>query len=311
MRHASNDSKDIFAVISLWAESDEKELRPFLAQGMGIVYDLAGFHVTYEKIKIAEKKGFLKTAGSTSFSSCPKCQSHVLQVQLVCPDCKFQSIVKSDLLIHYDCQYSGPVEEFRSSLRDGYFCRKCNKELKRVGIDYGNPGIGFKCSNCEKVFQFPVVLSYCDEGHSSKIDELDLRSYPNFVIGDNAPGLAKVLADSRALHGILQKSNIHSELTVQLAGASGTNHLIPLLVTTPAGDKVAVEFTPEEPDIEQIILQLLLKSADLEKTRMVIISRSTDLVAQITQLVNPQKVRAVHIADMARISDNQVKKIVE
>lgn len=308
---SGDSSNDIFTILSVWAEGNGGQLRPYLRQELGIVYDLAGFNVTYEKLRAAEKKGMLKVDGNTSFSSCPKCQSHVLQVQLVCPDCKFQSVTKSELLTHYECQYSGPVEEFRSSVRDGYFCPKCKKELKRVGIDYGNPGIGFDCSNCEKVFQFPLVLSYCEEGHASKIDELDLKSYPNYVVGGNAKGLSKVLADSRALQAILKKINIHSEVTVQLAGASGTKHLVPLLVTTAGGEKVAVEFIPDEPDIEQVILQLLLKSADLEKTRMAIISKSPDLVRQITQIVNPQKVRVLQVVDISSIPDQLVRKIVE
>lgn len=304
-------ASDIFTILSLWAEENEEELLPSLRQELGIVYDLAGFSVTYEKLKVAEKKGLLKANGSTSFSSCPKCQSHILQVQLACPDCKFQSIVKSDLLTHYDCQYSGPVSEFQSSVREGYYCRKCKKELKRVGIDYGNPGIGFKCTNCEKVFQFPLVLSYCDGGHASKVDEIDLRSYPNYVVGDDARSLSRVLADSRELQDILKKIGIQSEVTVQLDGASGTSHLVPLLVTAAGGEKIAVEFIPDEPDIEQVILQLLLKSADLEKIRMVIISRSAELVGQITQIVNPQKVRVLQVAEISSMPDHIVRKIVE
>lgn len=312
MRPDSGDSSnDVFTILSLWAEGDRGELRPSLRQEMGIVYDLAGYNVTHEKLKAAEKKGLLKADGSTSFSCCPKCQSHFLQVQLACPDCKFQSIAKSDLLTHYECQYSGPVAEFRSNARAGFVCPKCNKELKRVGIDYGNPGIGFECSNCDKVFQFPLVLSYCDAGHASKIDELDLKSYPNYVAGDNARGLAKVLADSRALQDILKKINVHSEVTVQLVGASGMSHLVPLLVTAASGEKVAVEFIPDEPDIEQVILQLLLKSADLEMTRMVIIAKSADLVRQVTQIVNPQKVRALEVADIGSMPEQLARKIVE
>lgn len=311
IQNNGGNSSDIFTVLSLWAEKSEGELRPLLKQELGgIFYDLEGFNVTYEKLRVAENKGLLKASGSTSFSSCPKCQSHILQVQLVCPDCKFQSIIKSDLLIHYECQNSGPIAEFQSNGHDGYFCRKCRKELKRVGIDYGNPGIGFKCSSCEKVFQFPLVLSHCDTGHVSKIDELDLKSYPNYVAGENARDLSKVLVDSRALHDILKRMNIRSEIMVQLKGASGTNHLVPLLLTVDGGRQVAVEFITDESDIEQIILQFLLKSADLEKTRMIIISKSPEVAGQITQIVNPQKIKVLEAAEINSLSEQIVREAV-
>jgi hypothetical protein len=304
-------SADLFTIISLWAENNPGELRPRIDQVAGdVCYTIEGYDYAHGELKEAERKGLLRINTKVSFSSCPKCQSHFLQAQMVCPDCKFQALEKSDLLIHYECQHSGPIAEFRSPERDSFFCPKCSKDLKRVGIDYGNPGIGFKCSNCDKVFQFPLVLNHCNAGHICKIDELDLRSYPVYVVGDNALGLSMVLVDSRTIQSALQNAGIECEIMVHVRGSSGTNHLLPMLAVKVNGEKVAIEFIPENLNMEQTILQLLLKSADLENTIIVLISKSTAATSQIRQIANPNKVKVIDAKGIDEISDSIIREIV-
>lgn len=304
---------EITALLSLLSENpDNPELRPALRPELGgVVYDLgSGFNIPYEKLKPTEKKGILKRVGFTSFPACPKCKSLNLQTRLGCPDCKSQAIFKSDLLVHYECQNTGPVEEFQSSVHNGYYCQKCRKELKRVGIDYGNPGIGFKCSACEKVFQFPLVMSHCGDNHASKIDELDLSSYPNYIIGENAKGLSILLSETQTLKKALEKENIRSQILVQLRGASGANHVIPLLLIAPSGEQVAIEFITDESQIEQAILQLLLKSADLPKTRMIIVCKSSSPIDHITKVVNPLKVKVLLSAEISLLSRQIIQEVI-
>lgn len=319
---ADNDS-GVLAILSLLSESSNegKELRPILDSGYGgIVYDLgSGFEVAYEKLRQSEKKGLLDSSGFLAFSACPKCDSLNLQTQLFCPDCSSQDLIKSDLLIHYDCQSTGPIEEFQSKIVNGYYCHKCRKELKRVGIDYGNPGIGFKCSSCEKVFQFPRVLSRCDSGHTSKIDELNLKSYPKYTLGSNAKGLSPLLVESRNLKNALDKKNIQSKILTTIKGVSGASHVVPLLLTMPSPpegeinekEKVAIEFINDESNFEKSVLQLLLKSADLEKIRMIIIYKgSSTSIDQIKAIVNPKKVKVLLATDESGKMPEQIIKEV-
>lgn len=315
-----NDS-EVMAILSLLSENadGDKELRPVLKRGYGgIVYDLGNrFEVAYEKLRQSEKKGLLTTSGHLAFSSCPKCEDLDLQTQLFCPECSSQALVKSDLLIHYDCQSTGPVEEFQSNIRNGYYCQKCRKELKRVGIDYGNPGIGFKCSSCEKVFQFPLVLGQCSSGHNSKIDELLLKSFPKYTLGSNAKGLSPLLIESRTLKAELEKKNVQAKMLATLKGASGASHVVPLLLTLPPSvtpemdDKVAIEFIADESNFEKSVLQLLLKSADLDKIRMIIVYRgSSGSIEHIRSIVNPKKVKVLLAAgDSGQLPELIVKEV--
>jgi hypothetical protein len=52
------------------------------------------------------------------------------------------------------------------------------QELRRVGIDYGRPGLGFKCFSCHRVFQYPAIILSCEGGHDFKVDEVELKTYP-------------------------------------------------------------------------------------------------------------------------------------
>jgi hypothetical protein len=295
-----NDSS-VLAVLSLLSDEANKgrELRPTQKTGFGgVVYDLgSGIEISYDKLKLSEKKGLLTVSGYLAFSTCSKCEDLNLQTQLFCPECSSQDLLKSDLLIHYECQTTGPVEEFQSSVRNGYYCKRCRKELKRVGIDYGNPGIGFKCRECEKVFQFPLVLSRCSAGHTSKIDEINLKSFPKYVIGGNAEGLSTLLIESQTLKAHLEKRDIKSKMLASLMGSSGTYHVVPLLLTlpgSPEGENIAIEFVNDSANIEKSMLQLLMKSADLEKLRMIIVHRGeADAIEQIRSVVNPKKVRVL------------------
>jgi len=306
---ASEISGDISTILSLLSKDDfDKELRPMLKPELGgIIYSLGEhFEVTYEKLRLSEKKGLLKSTGSMSFSACSKCESVNLRAQLVCPECKSQTVFKSDLLIHYDCQTTAPIEEFHSAMRDGYYCRRCRKDLKRVGIDYGNPGIGFKCSSCEKVFQFPLVLSYCEVGHTSKIDEMDLKSYPIYTLGENAKSLSTLLLETKGLRIGLEEKNIHSQVLCQLRGSSGSLHVIPLLLTLPSGEQVALDFIHGESveEIEEAILQLLLKNADLGKMKMLIIVDMAESIERIMPMINPEKVRILAVPEGVSITNS-------
>lgn len=315
-------SSDISTILSLLSESQfQKELRPTLKPELGgIIYTLGeNFEVTYDKLRLSEKKGLLKSTGSVSFSACPKCESVNLRAQLVCPECKSQTIFKSDLLIHYDCQTTAPIEEFHSALRDGYYCKRCRKDLKRVGIDYGNPGIGFKCSSCDKVFQFPLVLSYCEAGHISKIDEMDLKSYPIYVLGENAKSLSTLLLETKSLRNVLEEKHIRSQVLCQLRGSSGSIHVVPLLLTSPSGEQFALDFIHGESqdDVEEAILQLILKNADLGKMKMLIIVNSAGSIERITPMINPEKVKILAVpadvsiaASLDLLSEQLVKELL-
>jgi hypothetical protein len=313
--HVPNDMSIVLSLLSEESLDENNEFRPLLKPEFGgIVYSFGSVTVPYEKLRVSEKKGLLKSRGFTSFSICPECESLNLRTELACPDCKSRGIVKSDLMIHYECQNTGPIEEFQSNIRNGYFCQKCRKELKRVGIDYGNPGIGFKCSNCEKVFQFPLVLSQCDANHVSKIDELELKGFPNYVVSKTAKGLSTLLIDTHVLQDLLGKNSIKSQILCQLRGASGANHVVPMLLTAPDRQEIAIEFIHGESqsELEQAMFQLLLKSADLTQIKkMLVILEGDGSIDKFAGVANPLKIKIIASKDPRILYEQILKEAVQ
>jgi hypothetical protein len=153
-------------------------------------------------------------------------------------------------------------------------------------------------------------MSRCSSGHASKIDEMNLKSFPKYTMGQNAKGLSTLLIESRKLREELEARHIHSQVLGTVTGASGASHVVPILMkfTGHSGanpgtfapdhtgnENIAIEFIEDGgAEFEKALLQLLMKSADLENTRMVIVHRgSPNSVQQIKSIVNPKKVKVL------------------
>ena len=95
----------------------------------------------------------------------------------------------------------------------------------------------------------------------------------------------------------------------QLRGASGTIHVIPLLLTAPGGEQVAIDFVEgdSQASVDQAILQLLLKNADLGKMKMLILIRGSAIsVENIMPMINPQRLKVVVVPTIAADNDGNI-----
>jgi hypothetical protein len=125
-------------------------------------------------------------------------------------------------------------------------------------------------------------------------------------LGDNAKNLSTLLIETKALQKMLEKKNIHSQVLPQLRGSSGTIHVVPLLLTAPSGEQIAVDFIQgdSQASVDQAILQLLLKNADLGRMKMLIIIRGSAIsVENIMPMINPQKLKVLIVPTDAAGND--------
>lgn len=290
------------AFLASYAKKSRESIQPQFRHGTGVVYEIEGVGLSFDRIKSYEQEKFLAVAGTKSYPACPRCSSLLLAIRLNCPDCKKSSLARSEIMIHYECEYSGPVEEFVSQ-RGGseYVCPKCSKEMKRVGIEYGKPGIGFKCQDCGRVFQYPLVNIACSDGHESRVDEIDLKPFPVYRVNDEIQSFAEVADRFVAVQKALAADHgIEAEVLGRVRGASGVTHIIPLVART-ARSKLVVDFMTDESGVEAKILQKILRGADLGQYVMVLFVPGS-LVGRLAPVVNPDKIRLVPLAD---ISDAQ------
>lgn len=90
---------------------------------------------------------------------CPECDDSRLNFREVCPNCKSLNILQQEMVTHFACAFSAPLQHFR---RGGdLICPKCNQVLRHIGVDYEKPSKLFTCFDCETVFSNPQVETQC------------------------------------------------------------------------------------------------------------------------------------------------------
>jgi len=155
-----------------------QEIRPHRVRGIGIVYT-GELTMREDRILSLVRRGFFRIKGHIAFPICPICGDVDLSLNVYCPNCNSQDLLKVDIVVHYECHYSDDISAFRRP--EGLTCPMCEKPLKVVGVDYGRPGISYKCNNCLNTFQLPLIESTCSKGHVLKLDELALHRSPVVV----------------------------------------------------------------------------------------------------------------------------------
>nr|WP_294808638.1 hypothetical protein [uncultured Nitrososphaera sp.] len=308
----SIDLKDdsTLAFLASYAKKHREDIPPQFRHGIGIIYEIENADLSFERIRNYEQEKLLSVAGSKSYSACPRCKSLLLSLRLSCPDCKKLSLTRSEIMIHYSCEYSGPVEEFVSQKDNEYVCPKCSKQMKRVGIEYGKPGIGFKCQDCGRVFQYPLVNIVCHNGHELKVDEIDLQHFPIYRINDEIRNFAEVTEYFASIQQALTGRGLEAQVLCKIKGGSGVTHIIPLVVRTGKAP-VIVDFILDESGFDAKILQKILRGADLSKYVMLLFVPE-GLVGRLAPIVNPEKIKLVPLSgnkkkDPAAVAEEVVK----
>jgi len=153
-----------------------QEIRPHYERNIGIVYNIGELTIREDKLLSLIKRGFFRVKGYISFPICPVCGDVDLSLNVYCPNCNSQDLLKVDIVIHYECHYADDISAFRRP--EGLVCPVCERSLKVVGVDYGRPGISYRCNNCLSVFQLPLIEFSCSNGHLLRLDELAVHRAP-------------------------------------------------------------------------------------------------------------------------------------
>ena len=278
------------------------ELRPRLKHGAGITYDFFGIDVPEEKLRYYLERGFLEVAGEVAFPACPVCGEVRLNLKIRCPNCRSSNIEKRDLMIHYDCGYLGPVESFETGEPGVYRCPKCGKTLKKVGIDYGRPGFGFVCRDCNAVFQVPLIEVECPNGHKSSIQSLEIKKYPVYRVSEEVRKFAEIHDAVNRLSELLMERGVRSEPFASVKGISGEKHRVPLYVEL--DPPVIVEIlTPSIID-DRSLIGVAIRALDIpEAITLLVLPR--EIETDLEKIFNPEKVRVMKV-DNLKESINEI-----
>jgi hypothetical protein len=87
--------------------------------------------------------------------TCPHCGHFAINFREVCPSCRSVHLNVVDTIHHYRCGHVAPEADFHQ--REELVCRKCNRRLRHVGVDYDRPNQVFVCADCETQSPEPEV----------------------------------------------------------------------------------------------------------------------------------------------------------
>jgi hypothetical protein len=156
------------------------------------VEEILEFHEgeTIRNLEAYVKQGYLKKKFYDKMLYCPKCGSHKLRPSTVCLHCGSSNILKSNMLEHFSCGYTGPEEDFTN--QDNYICPKCNKKLRIIGSDYQRLGSLYDCDECGKRSKNPQIEIVCLKcSNISTIEELKEKHFFSYQITEDKAKIVK------------------------------------------------------------------------------------------------------------------------
>jgi len=176
--------------------------------------------------------------------------------------------------------------------------------MKRVGIDYGRPGLGYKCLGCGGVTQYPLLLSVCECGRELKADEIELRVFPTYRIGKALQTVPRTIGLLTSLKTKLREHGIECVVAASMRGNSST-YIAPLLVS--GAPPIIVDFVLDERDWEFQVLQAMKKGADLKVKALLIVKNS--LQEMVRDMVNSNRVKVLAFEEESSIPEEAAQAI--
>ncbi len=210
-------------------------------------------------------------------------------------------------MIHYDCNYLGAAENFEMVEPGAYRCPKCGKPLRRIGIDYGRPGFGFLCKDCNTVFQVPLIEVECPNGHKSKVQSLEIKMYPIYRLSQEVRKFAVIHDTIKELNERLMMKGIRSEPFTVIRGLSGEKHRVPLYVDlNPA---VIVEMMTSDLIDDRSLIGIAIRALDIPNA-VTILVLPRDLETSLEKIFNPEKVKVLKVASIGESIDDIMNEIL-
>ncbi len=170
----SSENPEIIKNVCLGVQtlSRSQAANPLINRTNGIVeYNLIDKYINADDVlkafSLLEDLGMVKRTPASAVLKCPKCHSTRLRPYFVCRFCGSPLVIKTRLIQHIVCGYTGEEEEFVKGKR--LICPKCGLELKQEGTDYIVIAEIFKCLNCGARQRNPEIQIECLEcGHNFK-----------------------------------------------------------------------------------------------------------------------------------------------
>jgi predicted RNA-binding Zn-ribbon protein involved in translation (DUF1610 family) len=294
------DSELWALMYGLAGENPSQELVPAYRSDFGVVYKIGEIEVPADRVKaLTQNEGVLDVVGIISFAMCPTCESLNLTVLMKCPNCGKQTLSKSEMVIHYECGHLAPLQEIIKPNENIYTCPKCGKPMKRMGIDYGRPGLAFTCPECKQASQYPLIKLLCERGHELKVDEPELRIYYVYRLGKALQTVPRIVKLLNSIKAKLTELGHNCVLLAKVTSPTGSVYITPLLVF--GVPPLIADFILEETNWDVQVLGAIKKTAALNVRSLLVVKRG--LEQPVKDMVNPERIKVVAFETEDEIAD--------
>ncbi|MEM4285612.1 MAG: hypothetical protein QW684_05355 [Candidatus Nitrosocaldus sp.] len=298
---------DINTMILVLRSLGDGEIKPRI-KNLGLIYEINDMELTLEKINEYRENELLLPVSRYSYPACSTCNSTALHIIFECPTCKGRMLTKHDMIVHYECSYIAPADEFKSNYADVlYKCPKCGKQLSKVGIDYGRPGFGFRCEKCKFITQYPVIRVECDNGHTSNIYDLNMVIFEGYKVSDTVNNLAGVYEELVTAAKMLKDYGLKADVLCKVTGASGAVHIIPFMLKDEMN--LIIDYIPNPNDAMQWF-KIIARSIDLANALSIVVT-DKPIDAHILTTFNTSRIRVIYNKDGLRLSELIVQEVLK
>ena len=178
-----------------------------------------------------QRKSWVRETGAITVLQCPQCRSENLCVAFQCQLCASPNISRGSAVQHDRC---GNVD-FDYNFVDedsSMHCKKCNKDMKAIGVDYSRLGSYFKCHKCNVLLPTISHAYQCfDCGKASNEDEMLAARLPTYSIDREViTGAVDTTADLDATVKQLEGMGIKAVQDGSITGLSRISHQFALII---------------------------------------------------------------------------------
>ncbi len=277
---------NLLKLFELLTEKPDRSLEPVFAPHTpeGISYPLVESHlkidaqVAIQLLEDLSRLGYLERRFAERIFLCPRCNADRLKLVFFCPKCHSPEIIRTRVLKHRTCGYSGPADDFLRYNRR--VCPKCRDELLLLGSDYEDLGYRYRCPHCRELIRSPVERWHC--GGCSQLYEKngvrELVLYKYCVDLEQMKKIQEEMIPRSRVKNLLTQEGYEVQEAITVSGRSGARHLIDILAVKRSGPlehQVVIGFAAGATEIPaEEVIKLYAKAYDVGAQDIILIAGS-------------------------------------
>ncbi|MCX7732817.1 MAG: restriction endonuclease [candidate division WOR-3 bacterium] len=275
---------NLLKLFELLTEKPDRSLEPVFAPHTpeGISYPLVESYlkidaqVAVQLLEDLSRLGYLERQFAERIFLCPRCNADRLKLVFFCPKCHSPEILRTRVLKHRTCGYSGPADDFLRYNRR--VCPKCRDELLLLGSDYEDLGYRYRCPHCRELIRLPVERWHCS-GCGQLYEKNGVRELVLYKYCVNPEQMKKIQEERiprSRVKNLLTQEGYEVQEAVTVSGRSGARHLIDILAVKRSGPlehQVVIGFAGGATEIPaEEVIKLYAKAYDIGAQDIILIA---------------------------------------